>query len=195
MPDRPRYDQSRYDNTNYSLPGGGSDGGAPDSVLAPWHIGSVRVDGLSAENGVPPITPGASATYRVAMWPQPDDEIADHVERYRALKQYGRRAPGVVVYQTPEVDCYFREQQAGASNLVRIRPLAADAPATTATGELPPTRDSVHDPRWAVVTGVSDGTSLPERQCTLEIETTTIASTAEFPTRQAVIAARRRNSL
>lgn len=177
---------STYGGATY----GGSD---PQTTVSgdgvPWRVNRVRVDGI--EGSIPPAVPGESASYSCTF--RPFEGATDHVTRYQALRDYLATAPLVATYQTP-AGTFYRNQAPSGSQLVRIEPIAADATPGQTTGTVP-SRASSAAGRWAVITGGSDNTELPETVCLLEIETTTIATTAEFPTRDGVVAARERSGL
>lgn len=188
---------AQYGGRTYA---GGTYGESPTGyagVEAPWHIGAVRVDGLRTDGNLSPVVPGEAVSYDCVFLPQPSngDQNDDHVERYKDLREYLVRGPDVITYDPPGARVFYREQHDGASQLVRIAPLRADHDATYENGNPPPGRDSIHNGRWAVITGGEAHAPLPDRECRLVLETVTIASTAEYPTREAVVDAAERNDI
>lgn len=168
---------------------------------APWYIETrtegIRADGLDISTLPSPIVPGRTVTYEFVFRPQPadGDPDDDHVQRFRDARDLLVRAPDVVTYDPPGTTCSYREQHGAAdgTQLVAIGPLATASDGTAPQGSLPPTRDSIHDSRWAVVVGGEASSPLPDRVCTLVLEATTIASTDTFGSRQAVRDARENN--
>lgn len=193
MPADPRYGKTRYGEAAY----GGTVPQPTDVFDAPWRVNQIRVDGLAVEGGVPPVIPGQSATYHCAFLPDETKTVsAPYQDRFEALRSFLPRTPAVVTYEASDGTVYYREQHGGASNLVRIEPLRAGQAAVTADGSDPPTRDSIHAGRWAVITGGSNGSvSWPDAGLSLEIETVTIAAADEFDSADAVAAARERSGL
>lgn len=193
MPSDPRYGKTRYGESAY----GGTVPQPSDDFDAPWRINQIRVDGLDAGGDIPPVIPGEEATYRCVFKPDETRTVsAPYRERFRALRSFLPRTPAVVTYEASDGTVYYREQHGGASNLVRIEPLRSGQAAVTADGSDPPTRDSIHDGRWAVITGGSNGSvSWPAAGLALEIETVTIAAAEEFDSADAVAAARERSGL
>ena len=187
MSDTNIYGESRYGEAYY----GGSDAtGASTATGVPWRFNRVRVEGI--EGSVPAVVPGESVSYRVII--HHVDGATDHIERYQVLRSYLPTAPHVVTYQTAS-GTYFRDQApGGGTQLVRIEPIHPSAAPGRNAGE-PAPRESAFDGRWAVITGGTDETTLPEEVCILEIETTTIASTDDFPTEQGLRDARERSGL
>lgn len=168
---------------------------------APWFIqtrtGGVRVDGISTSTRVSPIVPGKTIAYDCVFSPQPPqgDAVDDHIERFNAVRELLIRAPDVVTFDPPGTACSYREQHGApdGTQLVAIGPLASASSGTAPQGELPPVRDSIHNPRWAVVVGGEARSPLPETACMLTLEATTIAPTSEYPTRQGLRDARENN--
>ena len=170
---------------------------------APWVFGGIRVEGIESSTDLGNVVPGESVTYRVVMLSgaqRENDEIANHVDRYKSLREYRRNALSVLTDRTPSGECYFREQHGGPSQLLRIKPLEAGEPGTTPDGTDPPGRTSLWEGRWAVVDGVGADLTQPtstdhDEACVLELETTTIAPTSAFPTERGIRAARERGGL
>lgn len=168
---------------------------------APWFIstrtGGIRVDGLNGDPGLDPVVPGQTVTYECVFLPQPagGDPTDDHLQRFRSARDLLVRAPDVVTYDPPGTTCSYREQHGDAdgTQLVALGPLPESADASAPVGELPAVRDSIYQPRWAVVVGGEASSPLPEKAATLTLEATTIASTDTYGTRSAVRNARENN--
>jgi hypothetical protein len=186
----PLADDHRYDTQLYGATPTGYRG-----FEAPWAFGSVRVDGVAAGEPLSPVIPGRTVTYECTFAPQPagGDPDDDHAARLTALAQYLVHADDVLLYDPPGTEVFYREQYDGASALLRIAPLRPDHDASWVDGDPPPGRDSIHEPRWAVVTGGEPARPLPDRASTLTLETVTIGATADYPTRDAMLAAAERN--
>jgi hypothetical protein len=185
----PRYADHRYAG---ALRGDPPTGYANSDV--PWHIGPTRVDGLAASEPLgPPVVPGRERTYECRFLPDASHDARDHVRRFETVAAYLEYAPDVLTFDPPGGQVFWREQYDGPSALVRVAPLQADHDATYVDGESPPGRDSLHAGRWAVVTGGTASAPVPERACTLQLETVTVGSTADYPTRDAMLAAAERN--
>jgi len=176
----------------------------------PWYItvdaglgANVRADGLVADTRPSPIRPGTTVSYTFSFLPQTGRGFAanEHVDRFRRARQLLRRAADVVVYgDIPGESVHYREQHDApdGTQLVRIGPLAATSDADAPAGKAPPTRQSMHEPRWAVVTGgEAVSPQPPDRttRATLTLEATTIAPASAFDTRADVRAAREVNGL
>ncbi|AUV81249.1 hypothetical protein C2R22_05890 [Salinigranum rubrum] len=169
-------------------------------TLAPTLGANVRADGLSAEGSPSPIRPGQTVTYTLAFMPQRGRGFGanEHVDRYRRARSLLIRADDVVTYgEVPGDEVRYREQHdaPGGTQLVRIGPLDAQSNASAPAGAPPPGRDSIHEPRWAVVTGGGTETSRPEKGALLQLQTVTIAPASDFPKRSALRAAREVNSI
>ncbi|MDT3434684.1 hypothetical protein [Haloarcula sp. 1CSR25-25] len=176
----------------------------------PWYItvdsglgANIRADGLLAETRPSPIRPGTTVSYTFSFLPQTGRGFAanEHVGRFRRARQLLVRASDVVVYgDVPGGTVRYREQHGGpdGTQLVRIGPLEATSSADAPAGEEPPGRSSMHDARWAVVSGGEAVSPQPADRTTramLTLEATTIAPAGEFATRTAVRAAREVNGL
>lgn len=192
----PRYDYGRYGYTTYGVSRRQYRG-----YDAPWYIQTrtegIRADGLVTDALPSPIVPGQTVTYRFVFRPQPSGGVDadDHIERFRTARDLLTLAPDVVTYDPPGATASYREQhgQADGTQLVAIGPLPSASDASTPVGELPPPRDSVHDPRWAVVVGGEARSPRPTAAATLTLDATTIASTDTFASRDAVRNARENN--
>ena len=168
---------------------------------APWFIKTrtrgIRVDGLVRGQPPSPVVPGRTVTYECTFRPQPSsgDGGDDHLDRYTAARELLVRAPDVAVYDPPGTTAAYREQHGDAdgTQLVAIGPLAPASDASAPAGQLPPVRDSIHNPRWAVVVGGEASAPLPETAATLTLEATTIAATSTYGSRQTVRDAREYN--
>lgn len=184
-----RYGHGRYGHTSY-----GTSRRQYRGFDAPWFIKTrtrgIRVDGLASGQPLSPVVPGQTITYECRFLPQParGDSADDHLERYRAARELLGRAPDVVVYDPPGTTAAYREQHGAAdgTQLVAIGPLAPASDGSAPAGQLPPVRDSVHDPRWAVVVGGGSIAPRPRKQATVTLEATTIAATSTYGSRQAV---------
>jgi hypothetical protein len=163
------------------------------TTAEPWAFGSVRVDGVSADAQLSPIVPGRTVTYTCTFVPAPNERERGHHQRMDTLAQSLVHANDVLTFDPPGDRVFYREQYDGASALVRIAPLRSDHDATWVGGDPPPGRESIHDPRWAVVTGGETRRPLPDRSVQLSLETVTVGAVAEYPTREAMVAAAQRN--
>lgn len=176
---------------------------------APWHLSGIRCDGLTAAGPLSPVRPGQGRTLTCVFAPQPPrgDADDDHVARYEQARQYLTNANDVITYDPPGQPAYYREQHDGASQLLRIEPLAPASDGSPVNGTVP-TRDSRHRGRWAVVVGGSPaaGSSLDTGGLALELEVVDLGLTQETPagvtraapaytTRRAALAAFERNTL
>lgn len=187
----------RYDSATYGGDSGTRFGGAPRTASAtadaPWRINFIRVDGIE---GIPPAVPGESASYDCLCQPTP--VFPDHLDRWRSLRRYLRRAPAVKTWVTPSNESHYREQHSAAdgAQLVYIAPLARDSDAAGTDADPPPTHDSPFEPRWAVVTGGStERTTTPDSAAFITLNTTTIATADEFgPTERAALRAAREHN-
>jgi hypothetical protein len=194
--DQARHGRGRYGYTTYGISRRQYAG-----FEAPWYIQTrtegIRIDGLSSPSALSPVVPGQTVTYECVFLPQPErgDPADDHVERFTTARDLLVRAPDVVTFDPPGTTASYREQHGDAdgTQLVAIGPLAPASDASSPDAELPPSRDSIHEPRWAVVTGGEAVASLPETHARLTLEATTIASIEDFATRDAVRAARENN--
>lgn len=192
-----------YGNVTYNGDDGATYGGSEPTIDTaygtPWRINAVRVEGLNASESIPPVVPGQEATYEATFLPVETVSgatLPTHTDRYNTVKGLFRYAPFVVTYQTASGDAYWREQHHGASPLVAIEPIPASAPAQYPDGSYPDPRDSIHEGRWAVVTGGEPVLeSSPDAGVTLSIETVTIASLANYPTEDGVRNAFERSEL
>lgn len=184
----PRYADHRYAGALRGSPPTGY-----DTTDAPWAFGSVRVDGVTTDAQLSPIVPGREVTYTCAFIPGGGDD--DHAQRLSTLAETLVYAADVLTYDVPYQDNreFYREQYDGPSNLLRIAPLQRDHDATWVDGNPPPGRDSIHEPRWAVVVGGETARPLPEKASQLTLQTVTVGATADYPTRDAMVAAARRN--
>lgn len=168
---------------------------------SPWYVqtrtGGIRVDGLETDDAVSPVVPGQTVTYECVFLPQPSNGAApdNHVERFTDVRGLLVKAPDVATYDPPGAAAYYREQHGATdgAQLVRIGPLAPEAGGDVLDETQPPSRDSVHDDRWAVVVGGTATSPLPDKYGTVSLETVTIASTETFATRDAVRNARENN--
>lgn len=168
---------------------------------APWYIhtrdGGIRADGLLSSDPPSPVVPGQTVTYTFVFRPQPPGGVSsdDHLARFRSARDLLVRAPDVVTYDPPGTEAHYREQHGAAdgTQLVAIGPLPAAADGTTAEGELPPPRDSIHEPRWAVVTDGEARAVRPDVMATVTLEAVTLASTDTYGSRAAVRDAREHN--
>jgi hypothetical protein len=198
------YGKTRYGTSSY--------GHRPSGYVGhdnPWHLSGVRVDGLSAAGPLSPVRPGTERTLTCVFAPQParGDPADDHTARYHDAREYLVNASDVVVFDPPGQQVFYREQHDGASQLVRIEPLATASDGTPVNGSVPG-RESVHRGRWAVVTGgePAAGRSRPDRALALELTVVDLALSEAPPTgqtraapvyetRRAAVAALERNAL
>lgn len=195
------YDNTTFDSSTYD--GSVSETDPRIRFPAPWVIGGIRVEGIDKATDLGNTAPGESITYHVVFLPgakQENDAIADHVTRYKALREYQQNASAVDAERSPSGECYWREQHGGPSQLVKIKPLEAGAPGTTPDGTEPPGRESLWEGRWAVIDGPGADLTQPTNTnhrgpCALELKTTTIARTSEFPSERALRAAREKRGL
>ena len=171
----------------------------------PWYLtvddglgANIRTEALTTETHPSPIQPGRKVTYAFVFQPQTGRgfRVNEHIERFRRARKLLVRSDDVVVYgDVPGDRVRYREQHGGpdGTQLVRIGPLEPTSDAGAPAGEAPVGRDSLHEPRWAVVTGGEAMSPQPADQttrATLTLETTTIAPASAFTTRTAVRAAR-----
>ena len=183
--------------------------GAPSYTNSevPWYItidenigANIRADGLTTETLPSPIRPGQTVEYSFVFLPQTGRGFTEneHIERYERARDLLIKADDVVVYgDVPGDTVRYREQhfEEDGAQLVRIGPLEETSDASAPAGEAPPGRDSIHDPRWAVVTGGEAQMTRPEKVGEVRLEAATIAPASEFSTRSAVRAAREVNGL
>lgn len=176
----------------------------------PWYITvdsslgtNIRAEALTTDTRPSPIQPGREVTYTFEFKPQTGRgfQANEHVDRFRRVRNLLIRSEDVVVYgDVPGDTVRYREQHGGpdGTQLVRIGPLEPTSNADAPADEEPPGRDSLHESRWAVVTGGEAVSPQPADQttrATLMLETTTIAPASAFATRTAVRAAREVNGL
>ena len=188
----------------------GKGGPTYTNSTVPWYITvdpglgvNIRADGLVADTRPSPIRPGTTVSYTFSFLPQTGRGFTanEHVERFRRARELLVRAKDVVVYSDVSGDTVrYREQHGGpdGTQLVRIGPLEPTSDADAPQGEAPPGRDSMHEPRWAIVTGGEAVSPQPPDKTTraeLTLEATTIAPASGFGTRTAVRAAREVNGL
>jgi hypothetical protein len=195
---------SRYADHRYA----GATRGTPPTNYSnndePWAVGSVRVDGLTIDTPVSGVVPGRDVTYQCDFLPDVGQDAGDHLDRWRTLANQLTYAADVIVYDPPGTSVYYREQYDGPSSLVRIAPLQADHDATWTDGDPPPTRDSIHRARWAVVVGGESFAPSPDQRAQVTLETVTIAAADAtgpatdapvYETREAVVVAAERSGL
>lgn len=184
-----RYDEHVYAGSLWGNPPTGY-----TNSDVPWHIGRTRVDGFAASESLgPPVVPGRERTYQCSFVPDPNHADEDHIRRFETVAEYLRHAPDVVTFDPPGDQVFYREQYDGSSALVRIAPLQADHDGSYPDGESPPDRESIHAGRWALITGGEGAAPVPDKRAQLQLQTVTIASTDEYPTRQGALAAAERN--
>lgn len=178
--------------------------------IVPWYLtvdgglgANIRTEALTTDTRPSPIQPGREVTYTFVFQPQTGRgfSVNEHVERFRRARKLLVRSDDVVVYgDVPGDTVRYREQHGGpdGTQLVCIGPLEPTSDAGAPGGEAPAGRDSLHEPRWAVVTGGKAASPQPAGQttrATLTLETMTIAPASAFTTRTAVRAAREVNGL
>jgi len=186
----PRYADHRYGGTLRGDPPTGY-----TNSDTPWAFGSTRVDGLDASEPHSPIVPGQSVTYICRFLPDANEPDGAHIQRAKTVAEYTRRGSEVLAYNSIGLGRgFYREQYDGPSALLRVGPLQADHDGAWVDGDPPPNRDSIHHPRWVVTTGgelsAPGGEQAP---ATVQLETVTLASVADYPTRDSMIAAAERN--
>lgn len=177
---------------------------------SPWYITTggelgtnIRAEGLTTGSRPGAVRPGRTISYTFVFLQQSGRGFTarEHVERYRTARELLVRADDTVVYGDVTGDeVRYREQHGDAdgTQLVRIGPLERTSDASAPAGAAPPGRESLFEPRWAVVEGgEGQATMAPDRltSARLTLEATTIAPASAFDSRTAVRAAREVNGL
>jgi len=184
----PRYADHRYAGTLRGDPPTGY-----TNSDAPWAFGSTRVDGLDASDPLSPIVPGKTVTYTCRFLPDTTEVDGGHIQRAQTVAEYIRRGFDTISFDVVG-QAFYREQYDGPSALLRVGPLQADHDGAWVDGNPPPPRESIHEPRWAVPSGGSYNAPVGDQgPATVQLETMTLASVADYPTRDSMIAAAERN--